>query len=206
MDSPKTPASRWPIIVLGLVIGLGLYFLQTPMRKGKVAEAVGSTAASPGLKSLATGSMVGLVVHAAPKPVPPVSFADGKGAPKNLADWKGRTVVLNLWATWCTPCKKEMPDLSKLQKALGSKDFEVVALSLDRKGAEASAAFLKTTGADKLAVYVEPEGKTLNALQALGLPATVIIDKNGMEVARLLGPAEWSSPEAIAFIRAVIKP
>ena len=97
-----------------------------------------------------------------------------------------------------------MPDLAKPQKELGSGDFEVVAISVDRKGAEASAAFLKETGADSLRLYVEPTTAILNDIQALGLPATVLIDRQGREIGRLLGPADWASPEAIALVKAAL--
>jgi thiol-disulfide isomerase/thioredoxin len=111
---------------------------------------------------------------------------------------------LNLWATWCGPCRKEMPELNKLQKLLGSADFEVVALSEDLKGVEASSAFLKETGADNLALYVDPKAAALAAIQSVGLPTTLLIDRNGKEVGRLLGPADWASPEAQALVKAVI--
>jgi thiol-disulfide isomerase/thioredoxin len=196
---------RGPLLALGLVLGLGLYWFQSEGRKSENPQTAAVTATSEnGLKALATGAMAGLVVHAAPKPLPPLAFSDGQNAPKSMADWKGKVILLNLWATWCTPCKEEMPDLAELQKQLGGPDFEVVALSLDRKGAEASAAFLKSVNADVLKTYIEPEGKTLSALQALGLPATVLIDKSGQEVARLLGPAKWNAPEAVALIKAVV--
>jgi thiol-disulfide isomerase/thioredoxin len=170
-----------------------------------VAPAAQAAVIAPAsLKPLATGTMAAVVVHAAPKPISTLAFADAQGQPKTLADWKGRVVLLNLWATWCTPCREEMPDLANLQKVLGSKDFEVLALSVDRKGAEASSAFLKEVKADILATYIEPEGNSLQVLQALGLPATVLINRKGEEVARLLGPAEWDSPEAQALIKAVI--
>jgi hypothetical protein len=97
-----------------------------------------------------------------------------------------------------------MPALAALQKQLGSKDFEVVAISVDRKGVEASSAFLKETGADGLKLYVEPTATILNDLQALGLPATVLVDREGKEIGRILGPAEWNSPEAQALIKAAL--
>jgi thiol-disulfide isomerase/thioredoxin len=211
-----------PILVLAVLAAL--YFgkdttgkVETPMDSVKAPETAPAvkieTAAQPAaapettpisLKPLATGSMAAVVVHPAPKPIPTLAFADGQGQPKTLADWKGRVVLLNLWATWCSPCREEMPALANLQKALGSKDFEVVSLSVDRKGAEASSAFLKEVKADNLGTFVEPEGKSLQVLQALGLPATVLINRKGEEVARLLGPAEWDSLEAVALIKAVI--
>jgi thiol-disulfide isomerase/thioredoxin len=213
-----------PILVLAVLAAL--YFgkdttgkVETPIAKVEApivkaetqpeaskAEAIsGDVTTTPiSLKPLATGTMAAVVVHAAPKPIPTLGFADAQGQPKTLADWKGRVVLLNLWATWCTPCREEMPDLANLQKVLGSKDFEVLALSVDRKGAEASSAFLKEVKADILATYIEPEGNSLQVLQALGLPATLLINRKGEEVARLLGPAEWDSREAQALIKAVI--
>jgi thiol-disulfide isomerase/thioredoxin len=113
-------------------------------------------------------------------------------------------VLLNLWATWCAPCRKEMPTLNDVQKQLGSKDFEVVALSVDRKGLEASTAFLKETGADSLGLYIDETTTSLNMLQALGLPVTLLIDRKGREIGRLLGPAEWNSAEAIALMKAAL--
>ena len=121
-----------------------------------------------------------------------------------LSNWKGRVALVNLWATWCAPCRKEMPDLAKLQKELGSDQFEVVAISVDRKGVEAASAFLKETGAGSLKLYVEPTTAIVNELQAIGLPVTVLVDRQGNEIGRLLGPAEWSSPEAKALITAAL--
>jgi thiol-disulfide isomerase/thioredoxin len=195
---PFNSLSLLAVMALGLI---GLYFVASPTGKVETSQ---TTAVTSSLKSLAVGPMAGVVLHAAPKPLPEITFTDAAGQPKKLADWKGKTVLLNLWATWCTPCKEEMPALSNLQKAAGGPDFEVLALSLDRKGAEASGAFLREVKADNLATYVEPEGKSLAALQALGLPATILINKKGEEVGRLLGPAAWDSPEAVALIKAVI--
>ena len=129
-----------------------------------------------------------------PSPCPTSPSQDGAGKPLKLSDWKGRVVLVNLWATWCAPCRKEMPDLAKLQKELGSDQFEVVAISVDRKGAEASSAFLKETGADNLKLYVEPTTKIVSELQSAGLPATILVDRQGREIGRLLGPADWASP------------
>jgi thiol-disulfide isomerase/thioredoxin len=133
-----------------------------------------------------------------------VATAPVDGETLDLSRWKGRVVLLNLWATWCAPCRKEMPDLSKLQAELGGADFEVVALSVDRKGFEASQAFLKEVGVTNLAGYIEPDAKSLAALQALGLPATILIDRKGKEAARLLGPADWASAEAKAVVKALL--
>jgi len=155
-------------------------------------------------KDLSTGAMAAFLVKKERKPVADIAFQDGTGGPLKLSQWKGRVVLVNLWATWCAPCRKEMPALAELQKQMGSNDFEVVAISVDRKGVEASSAFLKETGAEALKLYVEPTGTVLNELQALGLPATLLIDRNGIEIGRLLGPADWASPEAQTLIKAAL--
>lgn len=197
---PKKPLAA--LIVIAALAGVaGIYGFQTP--EGKV-EPVAATGEGGGLKPYATGALAALLVRPERKAAPDIGFQDGQGKPLKLSDWKGRVVLINLWATWCAPCRKEMPALNALQKQMGSKDFEVVAISVDLKGVEASAAFLKETGADALALYIDPEIKILNALQAPGLPVTILIDRQGREAARLIGPAEWASPEALALIKAAV--
>ncbi len=137
--------------------------------------------------------------------MPEVSFQDAGGKARSLAEWRGRVVLLNLWATWCGPCREEMPELARLQEDLGSPDFEVVALSLDRAGAEVAAPFLAKIGAGSLAVYLDPSGEALHEFSAIGLPATILIDRQGKEIGRLLGPARWASPEAFALIRTALQ-
>lgn len=199
------PFATIPLVIIILLIAGGLYWFNSGAGKMESPSSAASVAQSRSLKSLATGPMAAVLVHEPRKDVAAFAFKDGTGAEKTLADFKGRVVLLNLWATWCAPCRKEMPDLAKLQKELGGPGFEVVALSLDRKGADASSAFLKETGAESLALYTDSESKALAAVNALGLPATLLIDKDGKEAARLLGPANWASDEAKAMIRALMK-
>ena len=182
--------------------GYGVYGFKGEPRKQEVVEA--AVPAGGFSKALATGSLAGFIIHPQRKDIAAFSFANDKGQTLDLSKWKGRVVLLNLWATWCAPCRKEMPDLSKLQTALGGPDFEVVALSLDRKGLAASQAFLKETGVSNLAAYVQPDGKPLAALEALGLPATILIDRNGKEAGRILGSVDWASPEAQAMVMALL--
>jgi thiol-disulfide isomerase/thioredoxin len=199
--------SSLPIIFAFIAGVVGIYWFNSETRKDEV-KPVAATAepqTSSGFsKALAKGPLAGVIVHASRKDIAPFTFANDKGETLTVANWQGRVVLLNLWATWCAPCRKEMPDLSKLQSSLGGPDFEVVALSVDRKGLDASKAFLAETGVSNLAAYIEPDAKSLAALQALGLPATVLIDRTGKEVARLLGPADWSSPEAQAMVKALL--
>ena len=197
------PIATLPLVGVVLLAAAGLYWLTGST--GKVeSPTVTETASVGSLKSLATGALAGFLVREPRKDIAPFTFKDVAGADKTLADFKGRVILLNLWATWCAPCRKEMPDLAKLQKELGGPDFEVVALSLDIKGAEASAAFLKETGADNLALYTDTNSASLAALQALGLPSTILIDRDGKEAGRLLGPANWSSDEAKNLIKAAM--
>lgn len=208
MNTEKKPGAMKQIAAgLAVLAGItGIYLFQADGRKSGPAEpaAMASNASAGVTRDLATGALAAFLVKAERKPVINAAFADGGGAAKSLGDWKGKVLLVNLWATWCAPCRKEMPALAQLQKEMGSDQFEVVAISVDRKGVEASAAFLKETGAENLKLYVEPSLTILNDLQAIGLPATLLIDRQGREIGRLLGPADWASPEAIALIKAAL--
>ena len=150
------------------------------------------------------GSMAAYLKQPTPKDIPPFTFVDATGASKDLSIFKGKVTLLNLWATWCGPCRKEMPELSKLQKDLGGADFQVVELSEDLKGYETSAAFLKEVGADNLTLYADPKTAGLAAVNAPGLPVTLLLNRDGKEIGRLLGPAPWAGDEAKALIKAAI--
>ncbi|MCX7350974.1 MAG: TlpA disulfide reductase family protein [Alphaproteobacteria bacterium] len=210
MSTEKKTSSPLAQIAAGLVILAaitGYYLYEAAGRKAgpvETAAVAPATATASLSQDLATGSLAAFLIHPEPKALPTLAFQDGAGKPLTLSDWKGRVVLLNLWATWCAPCRKEMPDLSKLEKELGSDQFEVVAVSVDRKGAEASAAFLKETGVDNLKLYVEPSTKIVTDLQSAGLPATLLIDRQGRELGRILGPADWASPDAQALIKAAL--
>ena len=172
-------------------------------RQGALPVAIPPPAVTtgPAIGKLNTGEMAAFVFKAAPEPLSEVSFSDGKGQPRTLKEWKGRVVLLNLWATWCAPCRKEMPALAALQRELGSKDFEVVALSVDRAGAEAAQKFLTSIKATDLALYIDPTARAGTALKAAGMPTTLLIDRQGREIGRLTGAAEWDSDDAKKLIR-----
>ena len=146
------------------------------------------------------GAMGEFIVHEKPKPVPDVRFADGEGNEMSLADFAGQVVLVNLWATWCGPCRVEMPELDELQAELGGDDFQVVALSGDRAGAKAVADFYAETGVAHLPIYVDKTMASHRALGAKGLPTTLLLDGSGREVGRMVGAASWASPEAKALI------
>ena len=160
--------------------------------------------AGPGRNALSVGEMAAFVFKKEPEPLPEFTFLDATGRERTLKDWRGRVVLLNLWATWCLPCRKEMPGLDRLQAELGSDRFEVLAISADRKGLEGSKQFLDQIKVAKLALYADPTVRITSTLKAVGMPATLLVDRDGREVGRLTGPAEWDSPEAKALIRAVM--
>ncbi len=149
----------------------------------------------------AVGMMPGMVLVEPPVAAPQISFSDGAGTSLSLEDFRGRVVLVNLWATWCAPCVREMPSLDRLQARLGGADFQVVALSIDRDGAAAIEPFYAAHGISHLPVYVDPRGAAPRALRALGLPTSVLIDRDGRLLARYEGAAEWDSPEAVALIQ-----
>lgn len=141
------------------------------------------------------------VVHQEPKALPELRFKDGDGRPKSLSDFHGKVVLLNVWATWCGPCRKEMPTLDRVQADLGGPGFEVVALSIDRAGIDVVRKFFGEIGIRNLALYIDESGKALRELGIFGLPATLLINREGREIGRLVGPADWDTPEMVAFIR-----
>jgi thiol-disulfide isomerase/thioredoxin len=150
------------------------------------------------------GGMSKLVRAEAPKALPDVAFQDHTGASRSLAEWKGKVVLVNLWATWCAPCKLEMPSLDRLQAQLGGADFAVLPISLDRQGLDMPRKFLAANKLGNLPLLIDSSTGIAGKLGAIGLPATIILDREGHEIARLLGPAEWDSPDAKALIRAAI--
>ena len=160
--------------------------------------------AGPGRNALAQGQMAAFVFRTQPEALPAVSSTDGAGRERTLVEWRGKVVLLNLWATWCLPCRKEMPALDRLQRQLAAEPFEVVAVSVDRTGVPGARKFLTDTGVQGLALYADPTARLAALLRAAGLPATLLIDGEGRELGRLLGPAEWDGEDALRLIRAAI--
>jgi thiol-disulfide isomerase/thioredoxin len=140
-----------------------------------------------------------------PRVIAGFAFTDADGAPKTLADWRGKVVLINLWATWCVPCREELPSLDRLQARLGGKDFSVVAISLDRNGADAPKRFLDSSKLTHLQLFMDPKGESTSRLTAQGLPTSLLIDREGREVARLAGAAEWDGPALSGVIQALIE-
>ena len=138
--------------------------------------------------------------------LPGLSFTGDGGAPKTLADFKGQTVLLNLWATWCVPCRKEMPALDRLQGERGGPDFQVVAVNIDTAKLDRPKQFLEEVGATHLPFYADPTAAVFQILRengpVLGLPTTFLIDRSGCVIATMAGPADWASDDARKVIDA----
>jgi thiol-disulfide isomerase/thioredoxin len=140
------------------------------------------------------------------RPVPMLSppITDGAGRSLTLADFRGRTLLLNIWATWCPPCRDEMPTLDRLQAQLGGAEFHVLALSIDKGGFDSVRAFYAEIGIAHLDLYLADQLRGMMAFGVVGLPTTLLVNPQGREVARKVGPAAWDSPAAISQIRRVI--
>ena len=206
---------RLTVILLGGVVGVavglaGVYGI------GRLAGNAGADRACKAsaetarrMAPLARGEVAAVGVAESPKTLPILTFKDANGADKSLADWRGRTVLLNLWATWCVPCRKEMPALDALQAQLGGPNFEVVTVNIDTRDLEKPKTWLKEVGVSKLNYYADPAAKTFQDLKAIGrafgMPTTMLISPEGCEIGTIAGPAEWASDDAINLIKAALK-
>jgi thiol-disulfide isomerase/thioredoxin len=210
-DRFKTRTTPWIIGVVALgLLGAGAAWYGLSRTGSQVAasgECQAAAAVTDQLKPLAKGELAAVGVSA-PKSPPTIAFNGPDGKPMSLADFGGKTVLVNLWATWCVPCRQEMPALDKLQAELGGKDFEVVAVNVDTRNPDKPKAWLQENGIRNLAYYADPGGKLLQTLQrsghVVGLPTTFMVHASGCEIALLKGPAEWASPDAFTFVRTAL--
>ncbi|WP_246088663.1 thiol:disulfide interchange protein TlpA [Phreatobacter stygius] len=203
------------IILLAGLIGLGAgfgAFYWTGGLSGNAGVQACSAAqpVSARLSPFARGEVAAFKVTERPQPSPNLVFKAADGRELKLSDFRGRTVLLNLWATWCVPCRHEMPALDKLQATLGGANFEVVAVNIDTRHPDKARAWLREAGIRHLADYSDHSAKIFQELRsvgrAFGMPTTLLIDPQGCELGHLPGPAEWASDDALNLIRAAITP
>ena len=217
LPSPRPKATRRiPIAIAAVAIGAAIGFAGVYGIGGLKRNAAGDSTCgaavdlSRKLAPLAHGEVAALTMATAPLRLPDLAFDDADGKPKKLSDWHGRTVLVNLWATWCVPCRKEMPALDRLQTKLGGKDFEVVAINIDTRDPEKPKSFLKDANLTRLTYFSDQKAKVFQDLKqvgrALGMPTSVLVDGQGCEIATIAGPAEWGSDDAIKLIKAALQP
>jgi len=199
-------------VLIGAVIGFaGVYGIGGLKRSAAGDPACrGAVDVARRLAPLAHGEVAALTMATVPLRLPDLAFEDAEGRPKKLSDWRGRTVLVNLWATWCLPCRKEMPALENLQTRLGGPNFEVVAVNIDTRDPEKPKNFLKEVNLTRLGYFSDQKAKVFQDLKAigraLGMPTSVLVDGEGCEIATIAGPAEWDSEDAVKLITAAVRP
>jgi thiol-disulfide isomerase/thioredoxin len=196
--------------IAGVAVGLAaVYGIGRMQRNAADAACTQAEDVARRLAPLARGEVAAFAVADPSRRLPDLAFRDAAGAERHLADWRGRTVLLNLWATWCVPCRKEMPALEALQGKLGGPGFEVVAVNIDTRDADKPRAWLKEVGIDRLAYYADPTAKVFQDLKimgrAAGMPTTLLVDPAGCELGTVAGPAEWASEDAVKLVTAALK-
>ena len=191
-----------------LIVLAGIYGIAHRPSNPADAACAGAVNTGKRIAQLVRGEVAALAVAQAPFRVPDLAFKDAKGRDLRLSDWRGRTVLLNLWATWCVPCRREMPALDALQALLGGADFEVVAVNVDTRDPQKPLAFLKDVAIAHLAYYSDPSARIFEELKtagkAFGMPTTVIADPSGCEIGTMAGPAEWASDDGVKLVSAAL--
>jgi len=212
-DTTRSFVSRRLVIAAGAVaaVAIGLaavYGIGALQRNPADAACRPAVELAKRLAPFARGEVAGVVVADEPDRVPDLAFSDASGRARTLSEWRGRTVLLNLWATWCVPCRKEMPALDALQGRLGSDSFEVVTINIDTRNLDKPKAWLQEAGIKQLGYYGDPSAKVFQDLKAIGkatgMPTTLLIDRQGCELGVLAGPAEWASEDAVKLISAAL--
>ncbi|MCP4615547.1 MAG: TlpA family protein disulfide reductase [Bradyrhizobium sp.] len=213
---PPAPMRRLPVaigtVVAAALVGLAGYYGITGLKRGPAGDTACTAAVEVAkrITPLAHGEVAAVTLASVPLRLPDLAFEDAEGKPRKLSDWRGKTVLLNLWATWCVPCRKEMPALDELQGKLGGKDFEVVAVNIDTRDSEKPKNFLKEANLTRLGYFTDSKAKVFQDLKvigrALGMPTSVLVDAQGCEIGTIAGPAEWASDDAINLIKAAVRP
>lgn len=216
-DVKRSAALRISVVLVTVFAAAAILYA-TLSRSGKESEqyentqlagrCTASAALAAKVAPLARGEVAGLIVPKTPAPAVDLTFFGPDGTDLKLSSFRGRAVLLNLWATWCLPCRAEMPALDRLQAALGGADFEVVAINIDTARLERRQAFLKEADVERLAFYADPTANVFQVLKraakATGLPTTILIDSDGCELGIMSGPAEWDSEDALRLIKAIL--
>ena len=209
---PTRSRPRIPMALATVVLGVGRATVAIYGMRGLQGNASGDPVCRPAvnlaqkLKPLAQGEVAALTMASEPLRVPDLTFDDASGKSRKLSEFRGRTLLVNLWATWCVPCRKEMPALDQLQAKLGGPKFEVVAINIDTRDPEKPKDFLKDGGLTNLSYFHDNSAKVFQDLKAagraLGMPTSMLVDGSGCEIATIAGPAEWASDDAVKLVKA----
>ena len=204
----SAPVIAVAAIAVAATAGLAVLYGKGASGKDEAALCPNAGAIAERLAPLAHGEVAALTVEKRPKPATDIAFAGPDAKRLTLADFRGRNVLLNLWATWCIPCRAEMPALDRLQAKFGGPDFQVVAVNIDTVRLDRPKAFFVDTRVKNLNLYTDPSADSFEALKvagkALGLPTSLLIDKEGCEIGVMAGPAAWDSPDGEAAISALL--
>ena len=200
-------ATAWALVGT-LAVLAGVYGIARHRSNPGAVACEPAVATAARLAPLVHGEVAALSVAHTGFLVPDLAFKDGSGHDRTLKDWRGRTVLLNLWATWCVPCRKEMPALDALESKLGGLGFEVVAVNIDTRDPQKPLNFLKDIGITRLAYFSDQSAHVFEDLKtagkAFGMPTTLLIDRSGCEIGNMAGPAEWASDDGVKLVSAAI--
>ena len=215
----QTEPTRKPRLRRFIIAAAATVFVVTTLAGLAAVYGIGGTGRNDGachaavetakrMAPLAHGEVAAVTVAIEGRPMPALTFQDDSGANRTLADFRGKTVLLNLWATWCVPCRKEMPALDALQAKLGGRAFDVVAVNIDTRNLDKPKAWLKEVGITGLSYYADPSAKVFQDLKAVGrafgMPTTLLVDPAGCELGYIAGPAEWASDDAVKLVEAAL--
>ena len=197
----KSPRSIAAAVICAALIIIAVVVVASGPKPQAVSQKAEKSAEKPADAVAAKPEPISIAMLETPRPAPTTVFKDAADADQTLANFSGKVLVVNFWATWCAPCVKEMPTLDALQAKLGGAGFQVLAISQDREGAKVAKPFVEKNQWSHLAFYVEAPGKFMRDAKLVGLPTSLIIDKNGNEVARVEGELDWNSPEVEKIVR-----
>jgi thiol-disulfide isomerase/thioredoxin len=204
MRKPAAFPRRLATLVMAGACAGFLYAGGPSGKEARAADCAGAAKTAEAVKDLAKGEVAAMNISKAPEKLPDFAFNDPEGKPVSLAAFRGKTVLFNVWATWCVPCRAEMPELDKLQGEFGSDKFQVVTVNIDTSRPERPKKFFEETGAKALTLYADPKANVFYELKqsgkALGLPVTILLDPEGCQIGLMNGPAAWHSAEATALV------
>ena len=209
-DTKKTPSAPAKTLKLPMLLTAALVLTSCSGSEQAAigtCEKAGTTAKA--IAPMVSGDLAAFSILQSPQKMPDLAFLDGNGAPVTLAAFSGKTILFNLWATWCAPCRKEMPAFDALQEEFGGEKFEIVPVSVDRGGPDKPRAFYQEIGLKHLPFYQDETMGVFNTLKkqslAFGLPVSILVDEAGCILGSLHGPAEWAGEDAKTLIRATLQ-